>query len=106
MILLMLLTLLDYVNNSTAAPVAAATTTTTFTTTTSNRVTPVHCGAASGHREFWAMVEIIAAILESLRPLLCDLRTVVLFNFKEVNRRMNGLNFLVLKVSIPLYLLL
>ena len=60
----------------------------------------------SGHRTFCAKVEIIAALLESLRPLLCDLRTVVLLNFKEVNRRTNGLNFLVLEVSITLYLLL
>ena len=81
MILQLLLTLLDYVNISAAAP---ATITTTFTTTTSNRVTPVHCGAASGHGKFWAMVEIIAAVLESLRPLLCDLRRVVVLNFKEV----------------------
>ena len=44
----------------------------------------VHSGAARGHRTFWAMVEIIEAVLESLRPLLSDLRTVVLLNFKEV----------------------
>ena len=46
--------------------------------------TPLHSGAASGHRTFWAMVEIIEAVLESLRPLLSDLRTVVLLNFKKV----------------------
>ena len=38
----------------------------------------------SGHRTFCAKVEIIEALLESLRPQLCDLKTVDLLNFKEV----------------------
>ena len=49
----------------------------------------LHSGVASGLRTVLATSEIIAAVLASSPPPLCDLRTVVRLNFKEVERQ-NG----------------